>query len=302
MKKIFWKLCWRLRRKYWRRKIKKEMGEIPKPEGKPIEWRRLRTMDEIKPILTEEEQKRYEGYTSMKDILQTDDEKKEGKETGMDIVKFIVTSNLKVKKKILSELEGFLKDEPTIEKGFCYEEVENWLKRRLEINPSEVRLFYNLLNKEIQKEEKIMDEKPKTAVEAMEEERKMREQITRSPFVPARLLSEDDLPKAAKRMICLYDTSDLMVSMNYKERFVAEYYQTKIRYEKLKAFNNRIEAARITNLCYLPDEEKRASKVEMPKHDCPDDLLLSQQHIMGEYLHTLELRAEIEGINLDAYK
>ena len=68
------KTYWKLHRKYWRWKIKKEMGETPKPEGKPIEWRRFRTLDEIKPILTEEEQKRYEGYASMKEILQIDDE------------------------------------------------------------------------------------------------------------------------------------------------------------------------------------------------------------------------------------
>ena len=38
--------------------------------------------------------------------------------------------------------------------------------------------------------------------------------------------------------------------------------------------------------------------VEMPKHDCPDELLRQQQRIMGEYLHVLEMRAVIEGIEL----
>ena len=91
----------------------------------------------------------------------------------------------------------------------------------------------------------------------------------------------------------LKDTVSLMNSDDYKERFKAEYYQTKIRYEKLKAFNNKIEAAQITNC-----EWHKGKKVEMPKHDCPSDLLKEQQHIMGNYLHTLEVRAVIEDIEL----
>lgn len=83
------------------------------------------------------------------------------------------------------------------------------------------------------------------------------------------------------------ETVDLMLSSDYKDRFRAEYRQTKIRYEKLKAYNNRIEAAM---LC--PD------KVEMPPHDCSLELLREQQKHMGYYLGTLELRAIIEGIDL----
>lgn len=88
----------------------------------------------------------------------------------------------------------------------------------------------------------------------------------------------------------LMDTVTLMGSEDYKERFKAEYYQTKIRYEKLKKFNTKIEAAR--HLQYSPKE------VAMPKHDCPDMLLAEQQTLMGNYLHLLEVRAEIEGIEL----
>jgi hypothetical protein len=84
-----------------------------------------------------------------------------------------------------------------------------------------------------------------------------------------------------------------MLSPDYKERFKAEYQQTKIRYEKLKAFCNRIEAAERT-ICIRPN----AKSVEMPKHDCLDDLLRAQQRVMGEYLHILEVRAVIEGIEL----
>ena len=91
----------------------------------------------------------------------------------------------------------------------------------------------------------------------------------------------------------LGDTVELMGSSDYKERFVAEYWQTKIRYEKLKAFNNKIEAARSTSLI-----EDGIKKLEMPKHDCPGSLLVEQQHHMGLYLHVLEVRAEIEGIDL----
>lgn len=90
----------------------------------------------------------------------------------------------------------------------------------------------------------------------------------------------------------LKDTVIMMNSEDYKERFKAEYYQTKIRYEKLKAFNNRIDAARMTN--YWGSH----TSVDMPKHDCPDDLLREQQTAMGNYLHTLEVRAVIEGIDL----
>lgn len=80
-----------------------------------------------------------------------------------------------------------------------------------------------------------------------------------------------------------------MLSPDYKERFKAEYRQTKIRYEKLKAFCNRIEAARHTM-------GSDSNKIEEPKHDCPFDLLRGQQRAMGEYLHYLEIRAVIEGI------
>ena len=88
----------------------------------------------------------------------------------------------------------------------------------------------------------------------------------------------------------LADTAKFMTSPDYKERFKAEYHQTKIRYEKLKAFNNRIEAAFETNY--------RKNGVEMPVFDCPQDMLKNQQRVMGEYLHILEVRAVIEGVDL----
>ena len=86
----------------------------------------------------------------------------------------------------------------------------------------------------------------------------------------------------------LKDTIEMMQSADYKERFKAEYKQTKIRYEKLKVFNTKIEAAQLTG------------NIEEPKHDCPAPLLREQQRIMGEYLHLLEVRAEIEHIDLNS--
>lgn len=88
----------------------------------------------------------------------------------------------------------------------------------------------------------------------------------------------------------LKDTIEKMVSPDYKERFIAEYQQTKIRYEKLKDFNNRIDAAQMTL--------GLSNAVAEPKHDCPSYLLKDQQRAMGEYLHFLEVRALIEGIDL----
>lgn len=93
-------------------------------------------------------------------------------------------------------------------------------------------------------------------------------------------------------VVDLQDTAELMKSADYKERFKAEYYQTKIRYEKLKAFNTKIEAARRTQFSC------QGAVVDLPKHDCPDDLLLEQQTAMGQYLHILEVRAQIEGVEL----
>jgi hypothetical protein len=79
----------------------------------------------------------------------------------------------------------------------------------------------------------------------------------------------------------LKDTIDLMQSADYKERFKAEYNQTKIRYEKLHAMIVKYEAG---TLEFEPT--------------CPIDLLKEQTSYMGKYLYVLEVRAEIEGIEL----
>lgn len=80
----------------------------------------------------------------------------------------------------------------------------------------------------------------------------------------------------------LKDTIVLMESENYKDRFQAEYYQTKIRYNKLHAMTVKYEAG-ILNF----------------EPSCPLELLLKQKKSMGEYLHALEVRAEIEHIELN---
>lgn len=97
----------------------------------------------------------------------------------------------------------------------------------------------------------------------------------------------------------LNETVAMMNSADYKERFKAEYHQTKIRHEKLKVFNNKIEAANMTGQICYPCGNEAPKKVEMPKHDCPDYLLKEQERVMGEYLRILEVRAVIEGIDLE---
>lgn len=91
--------------------------------------------------------------------------------------------------------------------------------------------------------------------------------------------------KKEKNNMELKETVELMNSKDYKERFVAEYHQVKIRYEKLKNFCNKIEV------------EKMLGE-EVTKHDCPLGLLREQQKYMGLYLSVLEKRALIENIVL----
>ena len=95
----------------------------------------------------------------------------------------------------------------------------------------------------------------------------------------------------------LNDTVQLMLNSNYKTRFIAEYWQTKIRYEKLKNFCDKIEAAEVAREIGVLGDDGPA--VKEPQHDVPTWLLREQQKHMGEYLHDLEIRAIIEHIDLD---
>ncbi len=91
--------------------------------------------------------------------------------------------------------------------------------------------------------------------------------------------------KKEKNNMELKETVELMNSVDYKDRFIAEYHQVKIRYEKLKNFCNKIEV------------ETMLGK-EVTKHDCPLELLREQQKYMGLYLSVLEKRALIENVEL----
>ena len=79
----------------------------------------------------------------------------------------------------------------------------------------------------------------------------------------------------------LEDTVNLMNSPDYKERFKAEYYQTKIRYDKLHRTVIKYESG---TLDFEPV--------------CPIEVLKAQKKAVGEYLYNLEVRAELEEIDL----
>lgn len=80
----------------------------------------------------------------------------------------------------------------------------------------------------------------------------------------------------------LKDTIDLMLSNDYGDRFVAEYQQTKIRYEKLHAILRKYYAG----------------KLEFTL-DSPVWLLEQQLDTMRAYLDILEARSKQERIDLE---
>ena len=82
-------------------------------------------------------------------------------------------------------------------------------------------------------------------------------------------------------MIELKDTVPMMISDDYKERFVAEYTQLKIRYKKL----------------YAVLEKYAADKLDF-KPTCPIEILYEQLDHMEAYLSVLETRAKYENIQL----
>lgn len=79
----------------------------------------------------------------------------------------------------------------------------------------------------------------------------------------------------------LHDIIGLMCSEDYKDRFKAEYLQLKMRYNKLHNMVVKYEA----------------NKLEF-KPSCDIELLKKQKAAMGNYLYCLEVRAQIEGIDL----
>ena len=70
--------------------------------------------------------------------------------------------------------------------------------------------------------------------------------------------------------------------MDWKERFVQEYKELKERYNKLHRMLIKYEAG---TLDFTPN--------------CSLELLKEQKKYMGEYLRILEIRSEIEDINLE---
>lgn len=79
----------------------------------------------------------------------------------------------------------------------------------------------------------------------------------------------------------LKDTVEMMNSEDYKERFKAEYYQAKIRYDKLDKMTVKYEAG---TLNFTPS--------------CSLEILKEQKKYMGNYIRMLRIRAEIEKIEL----
>jgi len=98
--------------------------------------------------------------------------------------------------------------------------------------------------------------------------------------------------------LSLHDTAALMLSPNYKERFIAEYVQTKIRYERLKHLLTKWEAFNEQNSTLILGYTERLERWLGFKPTCPFHTLCEQQKQMGELLHTLELRAAMEEIDL----
>lgn len=86
---------------------------------------------------------------------------------------------------------------------------------------------------------------------------------------------------AHKPITELSDTADLMISADYKERFKAEYFQNKIRFDKLAAMCEKWDKGELT---FTPT--------------CPRDLYARQLDNMQKYLKDLEERAVLEGVDL----
>ena len=82
-------------------------------------------------------------------------------------------------------------------------------------------------------------------------------------------------------MLELKDTIDLMQSDDYKDRFKAEYYQLKIRIDKLAAMLGKWDRGELN---FTPT--------------CPRGLYDTQIKGMVDYFNVLSVRAEMEGIEL----
>ena len=108
-------------------------------------------------------------------------------------------------------------------------------------------------------------------------------EIIKSNETEAQAETLEDKVKKINRLesVKLSDTVELMNSADYKERFIAEYMQVKIRYNSLHKMIVRYEAG---TLDFTPT--------------CSNLILKNQKSFMGQYLNQLEIRAEIENIPL----
>lgn len=79
----------------------------------------------------------------------------------------------------------------------------------------------------------------------------------------------------------LKDTIQQMLSEDYRERFKAEYYQVKIRYDKLVDMLDRWDKGQL-----------------LISPTCPRELLWRQVTVMEDYMDLLIERSIAEGIDL----
>ena len=84
----------------------------------------------------------------------------------------------------------------------------------------------------------------------------------------------------------LENTVELMISEDYRDRFIAEYWQMQIRHDKLKELIQKIE---------ISEDYYDGDFLEF-EINCPLELLKDQLSIMEDYLDILDKRRIIEGI------
>ena len=82
-------------------------------------------------------------------------------------------------------------------------------------------------------------------------------------------------------MVQLSETAVMMNSADYKERFKAEYYQLETRYVKLNAMVEKWDKGELN---FVPT--------------CPRATYDFQLKAMKEYLGILQIRAQMEGVEL----
>jgi len=82
-------------------------------------------------------------------------------------------------------------------------------------------------------------------------------------------------------MVQLSETAVMMNSADYKERFKAEYYQLETRYVKLNAMVDKWDKGELN---FVPT--------------CPRATYDFQLKAMKEYLGILQIRAQMEGVEL----